>query len=438
MRASPSLKTITMSKRRGFIKKMIAGAVLTTFSSNGLLKLYADNSVTEGYIVDNPYDGVNWGKYQHIASTTHVHINNQEKLDKIYHDFKLRHIPISNYYPSTPYYPIEKIRENQFKVKQNFGTVYDINNTKNDRFKNGKFLDGPLDWNKIIMDSETGWYNKLSQEKKDKMPFKEGSPLFTNIPKDMIISPNAEHHSFTNSSLHSNAVGSMYSSGTFDAHSEFLTTQNGYSFGTGLPWETVFAKMIDQLLFADGGGITINHPLWSRLNFNDLCNMLDFDQRVLGIEVYNDTCETSTNTPQKGWSVELWDQVLSSGRNCYGFFVPDHTLGKGRNILLVSEFTEHACLKAYRNGTFYGAINGSGLGFTNITLRKDHLEVVLNKPGNIRFVTNRDQVKKENVTQAKFSIPKDNPKKPAITYVRVEAEDELGEKIFSQPIRFTS
>lgn len=136
--------------------------------------------------------------------------------------------------------------------------------------------------------------------------------------------------------------------------------------------------------------------------------------------------------------MELWDKLLSAGRKCYGFCVPDHTLDKGRNVLLVPEFTEHACLKAHRNGAFYGAINGSGLEFSKINLKKNKLEVALNKPGNIRFVTNRDQVKKDHITQAEFVIPTDNPKKPAILYVRVEAEDELGEKLFSQPIRFTS
>ncbi|MBC7923580.1 MAG: hypothetical protein H7Z75_21090, partial [Ferruginibacter sp.] len=54
------------------------------------------------------------------------------------------------------------------------------------------------------------------------------------------------------------------------------------------------------------------------------------------------------------------------------------------------------------------------------------------------FVTNRDQVKKDNATRAEFAIPTDKPRKPAIAYVRIEAEDERGERVFSQPIRFNA
>jgi hypothetical protein len=350
----------------------------------------------------------------------------------------LRHIPISNYYPSAPYYPLHTIREGQFRVRQDFGVIYNSQALEGkERWVNGQFLTGPLEWNKIIMDEKTGWYDQLSPELQKQMPFTIGEPAFPNIPSDLIVSPNAEHHSFTNSSLHANSPGSLYTSGSFDARNKFLTADNGYCFGTGKTWQAVFSEMLENLLFPDGGGITVNHPVWSRLAFNEVCQMLDFDNRVLGIEVYNDTCETSTNTPQKGWAIELWDQLLSTGRKCYGFFVPDHTLSKGRNILLVREFTERACLLAHRQGAFYGAINGSGLGFNEIILKKNRLEVALNAKANIRFITNVDQVTKDNVDTAEFLIPVDKANRPEILYLRVEAEDATGEKIFSQPIRFT-
>ena len=253
----------------------------------------------------------------------------------------------------------------------------------------------------------------------------------------MIIAPNAERHTFSNSSLHANSPGSFYSSGSFDARNKFMTYDHGYCFGTGKPWQTVFGEMLEQLQFPDGGGITINHPVWSKLSFGQVCAMLDFDRRVLGIEVYNDTCEVSTTTPQRGWATALWDQLLDTGRKCFGFFVPDHTLEKGRNILLVPEFTEHACLQAYRKGAFYGAINGTGLAFTRILLKNNGLEVEVSHPSTIRMISDMRTVTKSDVRSTRFSINVDDPDRPAMKYARVEAEDGSGERIFSQPIRFT-
>lgn len=421
-----------MGNRRYFIKQIVAGAMVTSLG-----KLYAGKSTKEKYIIDNPYEGVDWSRFQQIASTTHVHITDQKKLDKICQNLKLKHIPISNYYPSAPYYPPGKIMKNQFMVRQDFGTIYDRYNTKNGRFKNGLYKEGPLEWNKIIMDPETGWYDKLPEERKRQMPFVENGPIFNNIPGDVIFSPNSEQHSFTNMSLHANAVGSMFCSGTFDAHDEFQTIQNGYCAGTGQLWESIFRKVLNNLLFADGGGITINHPVWSDLSFDEIVKMLDFDLRVLGIEVYNDLCATGYGDPDKGWGLKFWDQVLSSGRKCLGFFVPDHTVGKGKNILLVPEFNEYQCLKAYRKGAFFGVVLDNGLRFTNILLKQNILLIETNITATIRLATNRGEVyKKEGDTKFEYKIPVNSDGQPDIMYVRIEAWDEESSQIFSQPIRF--
>lgn len=425
-----------MTNRRSFIKKIAVGSMLTTIDTKNVFSSPVKTYKKSKPDIDNPYENVDWSKFEQIASTSHTHITNQEKLDKICQVFKLKHIPISNYYPSVPYYPAHQIKVNQFMVKQDFGTIYDPDNTSKDRWKNGKYIDGPLDWNKIIMDPKTGWYDKLPEDKKKKMPFTEGGLLFTNIPDDVIISPNAEHHSFTNSGLHANAVGSLFRSGTFDARNEYLTAQHGYCYGTGLTWEKAFQKMIDQLLFADAGGITINHPTWSNLKYEDVCKMLDFDSRVLGIEVYNDGAATGYGDPHRGWALKLWDQILASGRKCLGFFVPDHTSGKGKNILLVPEFNEYECLKAYRNGAFFGVIEGKDLFFTNITLKNHNLLIETNKTATIRLASDKGQLLKQGGnSRFEYEIPLNNGK-PGISYVRIEAWDEFSELIFSQPIRF--
>lgn len=428
-----------MYTRRKTLKQISKAALLVSFGGGSLPGSNWVTSKSENYTVLNPYEGVNWEKILQIPSATHVHITTQEKLDQIYHVFKLRHIPISNYYPSAPYYPLNQIRDDQFKVEQNFGVTYNPKSIGEgrERWEKGTFEEGPFDWNEIIMNEDTGWYDELSAEHKGELPFKLGDKTFKEIPNDIIISPNAEHHSFTNSSLHANAVGSLYSSGTFDAHSVFKTLEKGYCYGTGLTWQAAFKKMINELLFEDGGGITINHPTWSGLSFDEVCQMLDYDERVLGIEVFNDTCATGYGEPARGWALQLWDKALQTGRKCYGFFVPDHTVGRGKNILLVPEFTEFECLKAYREGAFYGVINGTGLGFSSIEVANHQLHIGLNKTANIRLVAdNREVLRKGGIDSLTFDIPLDTQGKPKIKYIRVEAFDEISEQIYSQPIMF--
>jgi hypothetical protein len=430
-----------MEPRRDFLIKMLGGA--TFLSSRPLenipetVPLHGSNPLS--YAIDNPYEGIRWNEIQFVPSATHVHVENQDKLDKVYHHSGLRHIPISNYYPSAPYYPAEKIRHNQF-MKQDFGVVYSPDDEKKgkERWNNAQFLPGPIDWNEVIMNPRTGWFNELPDDLKAKLPFKTGDYLFPNIPKDVIISPNAEHHSFTDAPLHACAVGSLFASGDFDAHSVFKTLDHGYSYGTGLPWKAAFKKMLDQLLFKDAGGITINHPVWSGLNFEQVAEMLDYDSRVMGIEVFNDTCFTAFGNPEQGWALKLWDSILKTNRRCLGFFVPDHQVGLGRNILLVPAFTEYECLKAYRKGAFFGALTGAGVMFTQIQLSDNELKIGLNKPGAIRIMTNAGEAQKGGGTEASFKIPLNEKGVPSISYVRVEVSDENSEQIFSQPIRFLS
>jgi hypothetical protein len=236
-------------------------------------------------------------------------------------------------------------------------------------------------------------------------------------------------------------VGSLYKSGNFYAHDEFRTQEHGYAIGTGLPWEVAFKKMIDHLLFPDGGGITINHPVSSKLSLGEITNMLDFAPRVLGIEVYNDCDTYSTGERGPLLALNLWDEILRTGRRCLGAFVPDHTVARGKNVLLVPSFTERECLRAYRKGAFVGTLIGTGLQFTRISLDNRRINVMLNAPMNLRFMTDRGLAQQNTqnrpVREMDYVIPIGPDGQPSISYVRVEAIDYTStEQLFSQPIRF--
>lgn len=396
--------------------------------------LFPRHDALGGVRVDDPYAEVNWSTVRRIPSATHLHATTQARLDQIHEQMGLRHLPLSNYYPSAPYYPLEAIRTHSF-VRQAFGVVRD-----------GRYQGGPIDWNQVITDTHTGWVRDLPPETRRLLPMEPGARVFERIPDSIVVSPNAEHHSFSDTPLHACTPGSLFSSGAFDAGGRFGLRTHGYELGVGLPWREAFAKVFEQLLFEDGGGLTINHPTWSELDFHQIRQFLDFDHRVLGIEVYNDACAVAFGDPTLGWAVDLWDRLLASGRRCLGFFSPDKC-AKGRNVLLVDQFNERECLRAYRRGAFLGSVNATDFSFARIRLAGDRVSVVVDKdrppPPDTRLLVNVTTNTGKKRINAKWNepfdveIPLDNLGRPAINFMRMEAVDlDAGEVVYSQPIRF--
>lgn len=254
-------------------------------------------------------------------------------------------------------------------------------------------------------------------------PSKPTYPLdeyFESVPDDALGCPNAEM-STNDQRGHYSALGSTFGCG------------DGYDG----PWQPLFEEILATLAYDDGGGIVINHPKRTGLSVEQLLERLDFDARVLGIEAYNHRCEERYG--KSGNALSTWDELLLTGRMVYGFFNPDYhgpwypvppwadrTIG--RNVLLVPEATEEAAAQAYRRGHFYGAFEGSGLGFERIRTTDETLEVVTNAATRIDFVSDRCVVQTEHDSAATYEV---NGKE---SYVRVEASDDSGERIFSQPI----
>lgn len=256
-------------------------------------------------------------------------------------------------------------------------------------------------------------------------PSKPTYPLeayFEDVPDDALGCPNAEM-SVTDQRGHYCAVGSRYDNG------------DGYD-GR---WQDLFAEILGELAYDDGGGIVVNHPKRTGLPIDGLLDRLDFDSRVLGLEAYNHRCEAKYGGT--GDSLSVWDEVLLTGRQAYGFFNPDFhspwypvpgwaedTLG--RNVLLVSELTEEAAARAYREGRFFGALQGSGLAFERIDASEDEIVVETNGADRIDVVSDR------SVVQTAFDEDVSYEVTGRETYVRIEASDDGGERIFSQPICF--
>lgn len=250
------------------------------------------------------------------------------------------------------------------------------------------------------------------------------------IPDDVIGSPNSEFYNMNIPFLHVNALGSFASEP--EPNDECT-------------WKYKFSKILSQMQYADGGGITLNHPRWTKgyadeqgvgykkLKDSDLMAMLDYDERVLGIEFYNAGSEGNTSWL---WDLDTWDAILMTGRRCWGFCVADHDgqstndsyVWRGRNILLCSEFTEHECLKAYREGRFYGSIYNTDLKFSSIVLSNYTLSVVAENADYLNFVVD-GVYNRVNSNSASYNVPAGS------TYVRVEAHNNEN-SIYSQPIMF--
>ena len=411
--------------RRGFIVGATAtlGAVAakaapTTRKEIKVERLVADDAPPRNR---RPYADVDWSKSILINTTSHGHCLNQMMLDTyLKHGFGL--MTISNYYPSAPYVPGKGMAVGHYLVHHDFPVMV-----------NGKRTGGPFDWSKIVSE----WSEELPPELRKSLPFKVGEPMFPKWPEGILEAPNAEHHGFRLAngrhagSLHMCAPGSAFKSGTFDAHDKFKTKSHGYEYGSGEFWGTAVDRLIGGLIVKDGGGVTINHPTWTNLRRDLLLDILDWDPRVLGIEVL----ESGVN------SEHYWDWALATGRQCFGFFVPDWGLKNdifGVNVLVVPERTVEACLRAYRKGNFYGANRGYGeLCFTKLSFDGKFVTAETDKPARFEIKTARGVVKEATGTSVVWEmIPRGSSRGPHVDIfarVKATAADGCGEQLYSQP-----
>lgn len=256
------------------------------------------------------------------------------------------------------------------------------------------------------------------------------SDRYQNIPADAIASPNAEQHGFARwGAMHLNSLGSFFSSGSPRDRIDNTWVPRQPVGVNGATWQSILPQIFADLQYADGGGVTINHPAWSNLTEDVILEMLDFDERVLGLEIYNQSSERQNQT---GWAITLWDTVLSTGRKCWGFCTPDHDAEQGiipwlgRNILLTTDVTEHGCLKAYRDGAFYSQLNNTNLCFSNIGIQDNLFTVMAENADTVTVIIDGESTVFQG-NSASVSVP------PGSVYVRAEAQS-TDDRIFSNAI----
>lgn len=446
-------------------------------------------------MVFNPYENVDWNSIEHLHSFSHQHGGRTPDYavdPEIFWEMGFRHFPFSNYYPSKPQSLTEEFRKKHPDAlwapnaehhsahgASHFNTLdsyYTTGHGESAKTSYSRNRSSPVEYefsNLNMYDEKQPW---LSIYRLD---------LFIDGKADAVLAMTVEGAQQADPATYKPNKDSEIKNRRIPAKSaiiyiraesdkvkvkfdfnpnEITTLRFVIRQGVHRPWQDAYRAALDGTLqdsngnpveglrFPDGGGITLNHtggPL------NATLEKLNFDPRVLGIEVWNQ----HLGFGRKGTLAfyNHWDEVLSTGKRCFGFFVRDHFVyERGRNILLVPESNrlsleekEHNASRAYRNGTFYGllgalAIDGkeqktspydySAFKFTRITLKKDKdgnpeaVEVSVGgadtakRPGiQVRFITDKGLAFVENKPQASFALSKDVDGKILEKYVRIEA-----------------
>jgi hypothetical protein len=460
----------------------------------------ASRAQEEAADYENPYEDVDWDRWNTLASMSHQHQGQSESSLDLFHEMGYGHFAFSNYYPSAPTYPLPE----PWLAKHP-----DLIAAPN--AEQHSFLDAGLHANSLGSLLATGcgasvptaeWKaSPLVHRFEGLTPFSDPRPWEGVYRLDLRIegkNPNAVATLSIEGAEECVLSEGFVGKGTIEGralpagnHTLYLKaaareidmnlvfdpgiltiTQCRLMQGSNRPWREVFRAALDGemvggvlkggLLHPDGGGITLNHPTGKR---DDYLPMLDFDPRVLGIEVWNQLTsgfgsergfyETGAMPPDHFY--RLWDEILATGRRCWGFFVKDHnTYGRGRNVLLVPPLDgldpaarEAAALRAYRRGAFFGAVSAiatnvegeviapfdhSGFRFRRIVLTRDENGIARSlavaaggqdesrRPRvQIRIVTDTGLAAVIDGNEGEWILPRDERGEPMPRFLRIEA-----------------
>jgi len=381
----------------------------------------------------NPYENVEWDKFEHLHSFSHQHGNRPPAYDvnpEKFWNMGFHHFPFSNYYPSSPTPLPGEFRKKHpdalwapnaehhsahgaghFNVIDSYystghgqdaaGISYRRNRTSpvEYEFSGLNAFDAEKPWLSIYkldlrVSGKAGAYLSMTVD-----GARQADPGTCELAQDSVMKgrkiPAERGRIFIRAESDRVKVRFDFNPAEID-DLRFVMRQGVYR-----PWKDAFRAALDGTLkdgegrpleglrFPDGGGITLNHtggPLDSTLE------KLTFDPRVLGIEVWNQHYAFGRKGSLEYYA--LWDEVLRTGTRCFGFFVKDHFIcERGRNVLLVPpssgvplEERERNASRSYRNGAFYGLLGAlavddmgqktapydhSSFRFTRISVRKD-------------------------------------------------------------------
>lgn len=192
-----------------------------------------------------------------------------------------------------------------------------------------------------------------------------------------------------------------------------------------------------------GGVAYLAHPYWTGVTPGEL----ELPANVAGIEVWNAGCELEVG---RGLSSVHWDELLETGRRCYGLATDDsHHPGfdsdRGWTWLRVQERTPAAVLAALASGSFYGS---SGPLLHGVEVAGEEVEVRCSPARSVTLVSGRSTGAAVNagrlgyryagkvlatddagwITRARLTKPFGAP------FARIEVTDAAGCRAWTNPL----
>lgn len=463
----------------------------------------AENPV-KGHDLEDPYAGVDWAHCDYLHSMSHQHQGQTDASRELFYAMGYRHFAFSNYYPSAPTFPLPpaflaahpdvigapNAEQHSFpdaglhfnslgsRLATGYGSTLSGAQRSaapiEHRFEDLEVFDPVRPWagvyrldltlEALAVPTEVPPFARLTITGANECEFKGDFPEKGPVRERSL--PAGDHTIYLRTLSAALEMALVYDKALLKV-TRFRLMQ-----GANRPWRDVFKAALDGEMVAgerlgglvqpDGGGITLNHPTGTLDNYGP---MLDHDPRVLGIEVWNQLT-SGFGAARQFYAADrgphlhfyrLWDEILKSGRRCWGFFVKDHnTYGRGRNVLVLPRLEglpsgerEALALRAYRDGAFFGsvgalAVNETGetvlpfdhsdFRFSKLVVRRDAagealaISVVVTgedaakRPQvQIRFVTDRGIDLIVDAAEAEFPLKRDGAGEIEPGFVRVEA-----------------
>ena len=191
-----------------------------------------------------------------------------------------------------------------------------------------------------------------------------------------------------------------------------------------------------------GGIAYLAHPYWTGVTPGSL----ELPENVAGIEVWNAGCELEVG---RGLSSVHWDELLESGRRCFGLVTddshhPGFDSGHGWTWLRAPERSAEAVLAALAAGSFYGS---SGPVLHDVAVDGDEVEVRCSPARSVTLVSSRTEGAAVNAGRLGYcyagEVLADDDRgitharlrrSVGASYARIEVTDANGNRAWTNPL----
>jgi hypothetical protein len=185
-----------------------------------------------------------------------------------------------------------------------------------------------------------------------------------------------------------------------------------------------------RIAYSQGAVLIWAHPHWTGNSLQE-----GMRHKFHGLEIYNHSshCENGS-----GYALSHWDGMLTHNPDFLGFatddshFLPDHAYWQGGWVMVnAGDCSQLEILTSIRKGNFYAT---QGPEFKTIEYDENTVVVETSPVSYVRLIGPRRTGKwihsldKNAICRAEFEIPPDWP------YARLEIEDDLGKRAWSNPL----